>query len=62
MNKNIGWLSKEDQKSINKATIAIGGCGGVGGRCAEMAARIGFENINPFYGFSFFSAKNYLRW
>lgn len=45
MNKNIGWLTEEDQDKINKSTIAIGGCGGVGGRVAEMAARLGYGNI-----------------
>jgi molybdopterin/thiamine biosynthesis adenylyltransferase len=44
--RNIGWVSKEEQKVISNTTIAVGGLGGVGGDEIIGLARMGFQKFH----------------
>ena len=39
--RNLGLISPEEQERLAKTTIAIAGCGGVGGVHAHTLARLG---------------------
>lgn len=43
--RNIGLISKEDQKKLKKSTILICGVGGMGGVCAESLVRMGVHQL-----------------
>lgn len=43
--RNIGLLSKEEQRRLQEATVAIAGVGGVGGFPAERLARLGVGRL-----------------
>ncbi len=45
-NRNIGILTPDDQTRLRRATIAVVGCGGVGGAHIINAARIGVGNLS----------------
>lgn len=58
--RNIGWITKEEQSVIRKATIALGGLGGAGGENALTLARMGFENFH-LSDFDEFEVHNFNR-
>ena len=39
--RNLGWLSSEEQAILKRSSVAIAGVGGVGGYQAEVLARLG---------------------
>ncbi len=43
--RNYKTISVEDQEKLGKATIAIVGCGGLGGSMAEEFSRLGIGNL-----------------
>jgi molybdopterin/thiamine biosynthesis adenylyltransferase len=43
--RNLGWLSKQEQKIISNKVIAIPGMGGVGGHHLHSLARLGYQNF-----------------
>ncbi len=43
--RNLGIMSTEDIYKLNQTTIAIAGCGCIGGFSAELLARMGVENF-----------------
>lgn len=58
--RNLGWLSKSDQKNIAEKTIAIPGMGGVGSHHLHSLARIGFQNFK-IADFDSFDVHNFNR-
>lgn len=58
--RNIGWVTEEEQKSLQQKRIAIAGCGGVGFEHAVTLARMGFQNFN-ISDFDFFDMHNMNR-
>lgn len=58
--RNIGWVSTDEQAKLQKATIAIGGLGGVGGDHAITLARLGVENFS-IADFDTFDYSNFNR-
>lgn len=67
LSRNIGLISKKDQKNLIKGRVLICGVGGMGGVCAEALVRMGvgtitlidddkFENIN--FNRQIYSNKN----
>lgn len=40
-NRNLGWLTSEEQAKLKRSTVAIAGLGGVGGYQAEVLVRLG---------------------
>lgn len=62
-NRNIGWISEDEQKILLKSCVAVAGCGGMGGLLASILVRLGVgalkiadseefdvSNINRQYG------------
>jgi len=45
VDRNLGWISKEEQLTLKKATIGIAGCGGIGGYLAETFHRTGMGRL-----------------
>lgn len=43
--RNIGWISMDEQKILRKTTVGIAGCGGMGGLLAETFHRLGIGEI-----------------
>jgi molybdopterin/thiamine biosynthesis adenylyltransferase len=43
--RNIGILTKDEQRKLKESTVAIAGIGGVGGMPAERLARLGIGHI-----------------
>ncbi len=43
--RNIGWITREEQEIIRGSTIGIAGCGGMGGQLAEKFLRLGIGEI-----------------
>ena len=43
--RNIGVISDEEQKRLNRACIAVTGCGGMGGLSAEQLVRLGVGHV-----------------
>lgn len=39
--RNLGWISREEQLTLRQSTIGIAGCGGIGGYLAETLHRLG---------------------
>lgn len=44
--RNIGLLTREQQKSLRNSRVAVFGMGGLGGVAAELLVRTGIEKIN----------------
>tara|TARA_B100001248_G_C27397618_1_gene466830 strand:- start:2371 stop:3231 length:861 start_codon:yes stop_codon:yes gene_type:complete len=44
--RNIGWVTKDEQKVLKSKKVAIAGLGGVGGIHAITLARLGIENFH----------------
>ncbi len=45
VNRNIGWITSEEQEALRSSTVAIAGCGGMGGLVAEKFLRLGIGTI-----------------
>ncbi len=43
--RNIPSITQEDQKRLKKKTVAVAGCGGLGGYVIEALARLGVGNL-----------------
>jgi len=43
--RNIGVISSVEQERLNKACVAVAGCGGIGGLSAEQLVRIGVGHV-----------------
>ncbi len=43
--RNIGWITQDEQDIIRNTAIAIAGCGGMGGELAETFLRLGVGEI-----------------
>lgn len=43
--RNIGWITSDEQETIHHATVGIAGCGGMGGRVAELLLRLGVGEL-----------------
>src|SRR3989338_5770836 len=41
VDRNIGWITREEQALLRNATVGIAGCGGMGGMIAERLLRLG---------------------
>ena len=46
VDRNIGWILKEEQHRLRKTKIAIAGCGGMGGLLASICMRLGIGYIS----------------
>jgi molybdopterin/thiamine biosynthesis adenylyltransferase len=44
--RSLGWMSSEEMKVLRTKTVAIAGCGGVGGHYAEVMARLGVQRFH----------------
>ena len=58
--RNLGLITPEDQKRLAAATVAIAGCGGVGGLHAHALARLGIGGFR-LADFDTFSVANFNR-
>ena len=43
--RNVGWITKDEQQALRGMTLAIAGCGGMGGQIAEKFLRLGIGKI-----------------
>jgi molybdopterin/thiamine biosynthesis adenylyltransferase len=43
--RNIGWITAEEQALLRRSTVAVAGCGGMGGVAAELLLRAGIGEI-----------------
>lgn len=43
--RNIGWITEEEQMLLRRSTVAVAGCGGMGGVAAELLLRAGIGEI-----------------
>lgn len=43
--RNIGWISREEQASLRGMTVGIAGCGGMGGLVAQILLRAGVGTL-----------------
>jgi len=43
--RNIGWITEEEQTLLRQSTVAVAGCGGMGGVAAELLLRAGIGEI-----------------
>ncbi len=43
--RNIGWITEEEQKTVHGSIIGVAGCGGMGGRLAEVLVRLGVGEL-----------------
>src|SRR3989344_989330 len=43
--RNIGWITKEEQELLRKSVVGIAGCGGMGGALAQILLRLGIGEI-----------------
>lgn len=43
--RNIGWITEEEQALLRRSTVAVAGCGGMGGVAAELLLRAGIGEI-----------------
>jgi molybdopterin/thiamine biosynthesis adenylyltransferase len=44
-NRNIGWITREEQLLINKAVVSIAGTGGMGGLASQIMVRLGVGEL-----------------
>lgn len=43
--RNIGWITREEQETVRRAVVGVAGCGGMGGQLAERFLRLGVGEI-----------------
>lgn len=44
-NRNIGWISEEEQQMLKNMTVGVAGCGGMGGMVTQILVRVGIGTI-----------------
>lgn len=45
VDRNVGWITREEQEMIRRSVVGIAGCGGMGGRLAEILLRLGVGEL-----------------
>src|SRR5690606_20489470 len=45
VDRNIGWITPEEQSMLKHKTVGISGCGGMGGLLAQILLRAGIGHI-----------------
>lgn len=45
LSRNLGLISKRQQRRLRGATVLVSGCGGMGGVCAEVLVRMGVGEL-----------------
>ncbi len=45
VDRNIGWITEDEQATLRRTVVGIAGCGGMGGRLAETFLRLGVGEI-----------------
>ena len=45
VDRNIGWITKDEQEILRKSSVGVAGCGGMGGQLAEKFLRLGVGEI-----------------
>jgi molybdopterin/thiamine biosynthesis adenylyltransferase len=45
VDRNMGWLTKDEQLTLRESSISIAGCGGIGGYLAECFHRLGIGRL-----------------
>ncbi|OGI69253.1 hypothetical protein A3A09_00370 [Candidatus Nomurabacteria bacterium RIFCSPLOWO2_01_FULL_42_20] len=43
--RNIGWITREEQEMLKNSVVGIAGCGGMGGALAQILLRLGIGEI-----------------
>jgi molybdopterin/thiamine biosynthesis adenylyltransferase len=43
--RNLGWITEDEQSLLRRSTVAVAGCGGMGGVAAELLLRAGIGEI-----------------
>ncbi len=43
--RNIGWITREEQELVRRSVVGVAGCGGMGGRLAEVLLRLGIGEL-----------------
>lgn len=43
--RNIGWITEAEQELLRRSTVAVAGCGGMGGVGVELLLRVGIGEI-----------------
>lgn len=43
--RNIGWITRDEQEMLRQKTVGISGCGGMGGLVASVLLRVGIGHI-----------------
>lgn len=43
--RNIGWITREEQDILRNSVVGIAGCGGMGGQLAQIFTRLGIGEI-----------------
>lgn len=43
--RNIGWITREEQEVLRGASVGVAGCGGMGGQIAEKLLRLGVGEL-----------------
>jgi molybdopterin/thiamine biosynthesis adenylyltransferase len=43
--RNIGWITPEEQQIVKNSVVGVAGCGGIGGQLAEKFLRLGVGEI-----------------
>src|SRR5260221_227148 len=44
--RNIGWITPDEQEMVHGSVIGVAGCGGMGGQLAEKLLRLGVGEIH----------------
>jgi len=45
VDRNIGWITRQEQETLRKTVIGVAGCGGMGGQLAEKFIRLGVGEV-----------------
>ena len=43
--RNIGWITREEQEMLRKKAVGIAGCGGMGGFLGQILVRLGIGEL-----------------
>jgi molybdopterin/thiamine biosynthesis adenylyltransferase len=43
--RNIGWITEEEQQTLRRSVVGIAGCGGMGGLVASILVRLGVGEV-----------------
>ena len=45
IDRNIGWITQDEQETVRNSVVGIAGCGGMGGLVASILLRLGVGEI-----------------